>query len=96
MPGLYRPVSYVPSWSDVSGKPTFASIATSGSYSDLTNKPTLFSGSFIDLTNKPTTLSGYGITDAMNTSHVANGLTATNITNWNTAFSWGNHAGYTV
>lgn len=30
----------------------------SGSYSDLTNKPTLFSGSYPDLTNKPTLFSG--------------------------------------
>lgn len=39
--------------------------AFSGSYADLTNKPTLFSGSFADLTNKPTTLSGYGITNGV-------------------------------
>ncbi|NBQ97394.1 MAG: hypothetical protein EBU12_04030, partial [Microbacteriaceae bacterium] len=31
-----------------------ATVATTGSYSDLTNKPTLFSGSYNDLTNKPT------------------------------------------
>lgn len=30
-----------------------ASVATSGSYNDLTNKPTLFSGSYNDLTDKP-------------------------------------------
>ena len=45
----------------------------SGSFNDLTDKPTTiagygitdaFSGSFTDLTDKPTTLSGYGITDA--------------------------------
>lgn len=48
---------------------------------------------FNNLTNKPTTLAGYGITNAMNTTHVANGITNTNITNWNTAFGWGNHAG---
>ena len=30
----------------------------SGSYADLTNKPTLFSGSYNDLTNKPTLFSG--------------------------------------
>ena len=30
----------------------------SGSYADLTNKPTLFSGSYADLTNKPTLFSG--------------------------------------
>jgi hypothetical protein len=33
---------------------SFATVATSGSYTDLTNKPTLFSGSYTDLTNKPT------------------------------------------
>lgn len=30
-----------------------AAVATSGSYNDLTDKPTLFSGSYEDLTNKP-------------------------------------------
>lgn len=35
-----------------------ATIATSGSYNDLANKPTLFSGSYNDLTNKPTLFSG--------------------------------------
>jgi hypothetical protein len=34
-------------------KPNFAAVATSGNYSDLTNKPALFSGSYSDLTNKP-------------------------------------------
>lgn len=29
------------SWSDVSGKPTFSTVATSGSYTDLTDKPTI-------------------------------------------------------
>ena len=33
---------------------TLATVATSGSYADLTNKPILFSGSYADLTNKPT------------------------------------------
>lgn len=45
-------------WNDVTGKPTFATVATSGSYNDLTNKPTLFSGSYNDLTNKPILFSG--------------------------------------
>ena len=31
-----------------------AAVATSGSYNDLTNKPTLFSGSYNDLSDKPT------------------------------------------
>ena len=133
--GLYRPVSWVPAWTDItgkpalfdgswtslSGKPVFAAVATSGSYTDLSNKPSFFSGSYSDLTGKPilwdstwasiknkpvlfdgqfssltgkpTTITGYGITNAMSTSHAANGITASNITNWNNAFAWGNHSG---
>ena len=37
--GLYRPIAWVPAWTDVTGKPTFATVATSGSYADLSNKP---------------------------------------------------------
>lgn len=46
-----------------------ASAAYGISASDITNwnSKSDFSGSFIDLTNKPTTLSGYGITDAQET-----------------------------
>lgn len=32
---------------------SLATVATSGSYNDLTNKPTIFSGSYNDLSNKP-------------------------------------------
>ena len=46
--------SPVVSYNDLSNKPTFATVATSGSYADLSNKPALFSGSYTDLTNKPT------------------------------------------
>jgi uncharacterized protein (TIGR02145 family) len=67
----------------------------SGDYYSKTNLET--SGSsfvhFNNLTNKPTTLSGYGITNAMSTSHAANGITSDNITNWTTAYTWGDHAG---
>lgn len=35
-----------------------SAVATSGSYSDLSNKPTLFSGDYDDLTNKPALFSG--------------------------------------
>jgi len=64
-----------------------------GDYNSLNNLPTLFSGAYSDLTGKPTTLEGYGITNAMSTSHVANGITSNMITSWNTAYGWGNHAG---
>jgi uncharacterized protein (TIGR02145 family) len=74
---------------DLLNKPTLFS----GSYIDLTNKPSLFNGIWANITGKPTSLAGYGITDAMSTSHVANSITSTMIGNWNTAFSWGNHAG---
>jgi len=53
-------------WTSLTGKPTFATVATSGSYTDLTNKPTLFNGQWSSLTGTPTTLAGYGITDAFN------------------------------
>lgn len=41
------------SWTSVTGKPSFATVATSGAYADLTGKPTLFSGAYADLTGKP-------------------------------------------
>ena len=41
-------------WNDITGKPAFATVATTGNYSDLLNKPVLFSGNYNDLTNKPT------------------------------------------
>lgn len=77
--GLYRPVTWVPTWVEVTGKPTFATVATSGL--------------FVDILSKPTTVAGYGITNAMTTAHPANVITSTNITNWNTAYGWGNHTG---
>lgn len=47
-----------PTWATLSGKPTFATVATSGKYSDLSGTPNLAtvatSGSYNDLTNKPT------------------------------------------
>lgn len=37
----YKSISYVPAWSDITGKPSFATVATSGAYSDLSGTPTL-------------------------------------------------------
>ena len=37
---------------------TLATVATSGSYTDLTSKPSLFSGAYADLTGKPSLFSG--------------------------------------
>ncbi len=53
---LYKPIGYVPTWNEitskpatfpstwstVSGKPTFSTVATTGSYTDLLNIPTTF------------------------------------------------------
>jgi hypothetical protein len=64
----------------------------SGSYNDLTNKPTLFSGSYTDLTNKPTipSLTGYatesfvtsrGYLTSIGTGTITNGMLEGNIAN---------------
>jgi len=128
--GMYRPISYVPAWSEITSNPfVFSSLvnnqllkynSTSGKWENWTpnyltgfteTDPLWTSASanyytktnmqtsgasqlhFNNLTNKPTTVAGYGITDAITTAHAAYGITSTNITNWNTAFGWGNHAG---
>ena len=45
-------------WGDITGKPTLATVATSGSYNDLSDKPTLSTvattGAYSDLTGTPT------------------------------------------
>lgn len=59
-------------------------------------------GNTLSLTNDATTvdlsgyLTSYTETDPVFGAHAANGITSTNITNWTTAFGWGNHsaAGY--
>jgi hypothetical protein len=58
--GVFTSESYVnPSfitslaYSKLTGAPTLSTVATTGSYNDLLNRPTLFSGSYNDLTNKP-------------------------------------------
>lgn len=58
----------VVTWASVTGKPTFAPVATSGAYSDLTGIPATFAPAahtqaFSTITATPTTLGGYGITD---------------------------------
>ena len=50
---------------DISGNITINEIIFSGSYNDLTNRPSLFSGSYYDLTNRPSLFSGsyYNLTN---------------------------------
>lgn len=47
-----------PTWASITGRPAFATVATSGLYSDLGGKPALFSGAYADLTGKPTLFNG--------------------------------------
>ncbi|MEI6047789.1 MAG: DUF1566 domain-containing protein [Bacteroidota bacterium] len=39
------------------------------------------------------TVAGYTETDPLFVAHPANGISAANITDWNTSFTWGDHAG---
>jgi hypothetical protein len=55
---LDLPVLFDGSWTNLSGKPSFASVATSGSYNDLSNKPVLFDGNYNSLTNRPVLFDG--------------------------------------
>jgi hypothetical protein len=48
------PTLFDGTWVSLTGKPNFAIVATSGSYTDLINRPALFSGNYTDLTNIPT------------------------------------------
>ena len=53
----------------------------------------LFSGDNIsELVNDVGYITSYTETDPIFLAHVAAGILASDITNWNTAFSWGNHA----
>lgn len=64
--GTGSAVTITPAWSSVTGKPTFATVATSGSYTDLINKPTIpaaqvnsdwsASTGIAQILNKPTSL----------------------------------------
>lgn len=56
-------------WGDVTGKPTFATVATSGSYNDLSNKPTI--PSYSDFTGATSSTAGaHGLVPAPTTSDV--------------------------
>jgi hypothetical protein len=68
--GLYRPVNYVPAWSEVTGKPVLATVAISGNYADLSNQPaipTQYTDAMVDarvvagITNKVDKVTGKGL-----------------------------------
>lgn len=66
---------------------SLATVATSGAYADLTGRPTNVSS----FTNDSAYLTSFTEADPTVPSHVK-AITTTNISNWNTAFGWGNHA----
>jgi len=67
------------------------------SFADITSKPTTLAGYGITdaypLTGNPSGfLTSFTENDPVFTASAAFGITGTNITNWNTAYGWGNHA----
>lgn len=69
------PTDYItrwPTWNEVTEKPTFANVATSGSYNDLTDAPDLatvaISGSYSDLVNTPEIVSPENVLQINNTT----------------------------
>lgn len=58
-------------WADITGKPTFATVATSGSYADLTGKPTI-----------PSLINDLSDVDTVTTPPVASQVLAWDGTNW--------------
>lgn len=70
-------------WTSVTGKPTFATVATSGSFTDLFDVPAFapvaFTGVYADLTSKPSLFSG-SYTDLTNTPSLFSG-SYTDLTN---------------
>lgn len=63
-----------------------ATVATSGSYLDLSNKPTIPT-KVSDLTNDSGFISSYTETDPVFSASAAAGITSTNITSWNNRVS---------
>lgn len=67
------------------------------SFADITSKPTTLAGYGITdaypLTGNPSGfLTSFTESDPIFSASAASGITGTNITNWNTAYGWGNHA----
>ena len=71
-------------WGDITGKPSFATVATSGSYNDLSNKPSIpsvsgsVSGSTLTITING---SSYSLTDTNTWRPVEDNLSSTSATN---------------
>ncbi len=92
---------------DPSGGTTYSEIGTSQLLSvpyalHAKTAKNVFSGDYIDLSNRPTNVSSFTNdagyltsfteTDPVFGIHVSSGILSTDITNWNTAFGWGDHS----
>lgn len=84
--GLYRPISYVPSWSEITSTP-FSFVSPSNGQIIRYNST---SGKFENWT--PNYLTSFTELDPIFTSSSWYNTT-NNSSNWNTAYSWGNHVG---
>lgn len=73
---------------------SLATVATTGSYNDLSNKPTIptVPTTVSSFTNDAGYLTSYTETDPVFVASAAYSITGTDKTNWNTAYGWGNHA----
>lgn len=95
---INKPVLFSGRYGDLLDKP----VLFSGKYGDLTGLPVLFDGNYLNLTNRPvipakvsqlTNDANYISSEALFVASPAYGITSINISNWNTAYSWGNHVG---
>ena len=80
-------ISVDTAWDDITGKPNFATVATSGNYNDLVNKPNLATvattGNYNDLSNKPSIPSRITVTRLRSsTSYNTSNATLTNAMNY--------------
>ena len=75
-------MAFVDTLTSLSNNLGLSSVATSGSYNDLANKPTLFSGDYTDLDNKPTLFSGSynDLTNKPTIPDTSNFVTTTSLT----------------
>ena len=80
-------------WIAITGKPTFATVATSGSYTDLSNKPSIptVPTNVSSFANDSGYLTSYTETDPIYTASSWY-TTTNNRSNWDAAYGWGNHA----
>lgn len=89
-------------WNNVSGKPTFAAVATSGSYNDLSDKPNIPQGTVTSI--QVSVASGSHLTNSNSSAVTTSGSYTIGVETgysipsntkqgqWDTAYGWGNHA----